>query len=271
MEVTINNEEPVTFGFHQKYWQAPGVYNLYFNVNGNGQFNWSNNDYEFRFSLKNGKSEEIAYGIITETAPADITIPTKADIELGESNAAATFEVTATGVGAAATALDNITWTLTGGDGYVSIPDDSTGATVTITATTATTEGVTITLTATLVVGDKTITKTCTVTVRAHGVKPTKPVSTFDVALAEAPYGEHYFHFTTSNLPTGFSYAYVKVYKNNETTGTQRWAELDASGHLRIYVTDPANAFDGDWKFEFYDGTGAVCATVYFTYPVPSE
>lgn len=220
--------------------------NYYVHVSVDGK--WDESDYVFTLSFKDSSNKVIAQGTFTKSAPTGLKMPdSKIDIELGENNAAATVDVTVIGTGAASKALDNVVWSLTGGNGYATIPADSTGATVTVTATSATSDDVTVTLTASLEVGGKTYTASCQVIVRAHGEKPAGEQLT---ATYSRKYGNEYVLFTLSkSLTKGTDF---DEYTVNGVKLTVQHYVADPAPSYQFYVGSANYASGSKVKIEFY-------------------
>ena len=248
--VTMDGQESTGNIIH-KQWQAANVYNLYIQVE--VESNWEH-DYVFRFSLKNSKGVEVAYGTYSETAPKTLTLSkTKLNLTLKEGETV-TEVLTATKT---SKVEGDITWTI----------DDNTVASIVVSedklsvTVTAVAKG-TATITATV----DGLTQTCTVNVLDEDDTPPAPESDFDLEFHHA-YGDWWIQFTIKKAPDGFtsgSYDYVKIYADDKDGVQQASNYFANTNEFQVYCATSAGNYASEYKFEFYKG-GAVVATAYWT------
>lgn len=143
----------------RKEWQAPGVYNLWIQIE--VESDWSH-DYVFTFSFKNAKGDEVAYGTYQDIAPKTLTLnPTKLTLTLVDGETV-TGTITATKT---SKVEGDVVWSID--DNSVASITDNHDGTLTVTALKKGTATITATVDG--------LVQTCTVTVLGEDEVPTVP------------------------------------------------------------------------------------------------
>ncbi len=164
VNITVNGTDVTSAAEVIQYEVVPNCIHIHVKVPGGTKDNATSIEY----NLKDKSGYTIVHGTYVKEPPKSLTVASRLEIQLGEGGAAQTADVTATTTGIGVNA-EEIVWTIDGDGTIATIPENSTGATVTVTGK-AVGE---VTLTATLVVDEKTtFTKICTVVVFTEGDKP---------------------------------------------------------------------------------------------------
>lgn len=174
--VTMDGQESTT-QIARKEWQGAGLYNLWLQVS--VESDW-NHDYVFRFSFKNAKGDEIAYGNYSEVAPKSLNLDkTTVNLTLKDGET-----VTDTLTATTKKVEGEVQWSIDD-EGVATITDNGDG-TITVTAVAKGTATITATVDG--------LTKTCAVNVLEDGEEA--PVTTItEFSKFEGPYGENYYKF----------------------------------------------------------------------------
>lgn len=249
VSVTMDGNES-TGNILRKEWQAPGAYNLWLQVV--VESDWSH-DYVFRFSFKNAKGDEVAYGTYTEAAPSALTLD-KSTLNLTLSEGTTVSEtLTATVV----KVEGSVQWSID--DNTVATITDNNDGTVTVTAVAKGTATITAT------VGG--LTETCEVNVLEEGEEA--PVTTItDFNMFNGPYGDGKFYQfrlqSTDDNASKYasivsSYAYAKV----NGIQTDHKELLTEGANCLLIVHFPVVAESGEtYKIDLCDANGNILATL---------
>lgn len=174
--VTID-EQDSTGKILRKEWQGSNNYNLWLQVEVGSD--WSHG-YVFRFSFKNAKGDEVAYGNYNRIAPKSLELDkTTVNLTLKDGET-----VTDTLTATTKKVEGEVQWSIDD-EGVATITDNGDG-TITVTAVAKGTATITATVDG--------LTKTCAVNVLEDGEEA--PVTTItEFSKFEGPYGENYYKF----------------------------------------------------------------------------
>lgn len=171
------DEQDSTGNILRKEWQGSNNYNLWLQVEVGSD--WSH-DYVFRFSFKNAKGDEVAYGNYNRIAPKSLELDkTTVNLTLKDGET-----VTDTLTATTKKVEGEVQWSIDD-EGVATITDNGDG-TITVTAVAKGTATITATVDG--------LTKTCAVNVLEDGEEA--PVTTItEFSKFEGPYGENYYKF----------------------------------------------------------------------------
>lgn len=171
------DEQDSTGKILRKEWQGSNNYNLWLQVEVGSD--WSH-DYVFRFSFKNAKGDEVAYGNYNRIAPKSLELDkTTVNLTLKDGET-----VTDTLTATTKKVEGEVQWSIDD-EGVATITDNGDG-TITVTAVAKGSATITATVDG--------LTKTCAVNVLEDGEEA--PVTTItEFSKFEGPYGENYYKF----------------------------------------------------------------------------
>lgn len=251
--VTMDGEES-TSELPRKEWQGAGLYNLWIQATVEGD--WSH-DYEFRFSFKNAKGDEVAYGNYSRVAPKSLELDkTTVNLTLKDGET-----VTDTLTATTNKVEGEIQWSID--DENIATITDNGDGTVTVTAVAKGSATITA-----MVDG---LTKTCKVNVLEDGEEA--PVTTItDFSKFNGPYGENYIQFRFEETDKNVDiYPDIKASYDHTNVDGELTAhkEFFQGGGAKTYIVtvkfNSAPVSGTTYKIDLCDASNNILATFSWT------